>query len=471
MNELRQIARIYDEMLKNKTSKCIRSGFNDKEESLFDYLQTDMADNTISKKLYNTSPSHQTYQSLKRSLLDKLYTIIISSNVGKSYQKQRLDTGREFLVVKVLTVLKLRSILVPLAKKTLKKCLKYHMYHEGAELARILSEHFSVFSKKKKKAKEYFELAINCSQTYHLELEYGWKYSFYRSLYGTPEFENSIDRFRKTADELEGLFDYKSSRLAFYYYELRFFQFYIQNDLDAVVDICQKAINHFKSLKFNHESAKSIFTFHLIETYLQAKQLDRAEAIILEFLEETDTKKAVYYRYKELLFCIYLYQVDLEKAEPIFEYLQSNIRRLSNIYTRDRLIIYEMYMSILKGKALNFRRINYNLNKVKQDKKGLHVPYLVAQAVYYYLNDPDKLIDKMDALSQYAYKYLKEDHFNRTRQFIKILDKMIDKGSYSDMVLDEPSETINNHGLEIVAYEKLLEFISQTTVRPADMLH
>lgn len=463
MSELRDIVRIYDNLLKSKISKYIRSSFNEKEEKLFSHLQSNISDHSISKKLYNSSPSHQSYQSLKRGLLDKLYAIILNSNVGKSYQKQRLDTSRKFLVVKVLTVLKLRSIAIPLAEKTLKKCLKFHLYHEATELARLLSEHFSVFSKKTSKAREYFELALKCNDIYRLELEYGWKYSSYRSRYGTNAFYESLEEFKSTADELQGMFDLKSSRLLFYYFELRFFQYYITDDRQAMIDICKQAISHFRSLKFNHESARSIFIIHLIETYLGLRQLDKAESIILEFLDETDKKKAMYYRYKELLFCLYLYQADLDKARPIFEYLKKSIRRLSNIYTRDRLAIYEMYMHILGDDKLNFRKINYRLNKVKQDKKGLHVPYLIGQAVYFYMHEPDKLIDRMDALNQYAYKYLKAEHFERTRQFIKLLDKLIDGRYDVELILPEPDETINNHGIELVNYEKILEFMQART--------
>ncbi|MGA0232589.1 MAG: hypothetical protein ACO3MB_06915, partial [Saprospiraceae bacterium] len=118
---------------------------------------------------------------------------------------------------------------------------------------------------------------------------------------------------------------------------------------------------------------------------------------------------------------------------------------------------------ILGDDKLNFRKINYRLNKVKQDKKGLHVPYLIGQAVYFYMHEPDKLIDRMDALNQYAYKYLKEEHFERTRQFIKILDKLIDGRYDVELILPEPDETINNHGIELVNYEKILEFMQART--------
>ena len=118
-----------------------------------------------------------------------------------------------------------------------------------------------------------------------------------------------------------------------------------------------------------------------------------------------------------------------------------------------------MYIAILAGNTLNFRRINYNMNKIKKDKKGMHVPFLIAQAIYFYLNDPDKLIDKLDALNQYSYKYLKEEKFERTRQFIKILNRIMNLKDYSDIKISVASEQINNNGIEMVSYDNLLKIL------------
>lgn len=459
MKELRKLAKIYDEILKNKTSRYIRQSFNQKEDTLFKLLKSDVSENSISKKLYNSTPSHQSYQSLKKSLLDKLRSIIITVNVGKALQKQRLECSRQFLVVKILTALKLRSISASMASKLLKKCMKYHMFHESAELARILSEHYSVFDKNPRKAEQHHRLSMDCIQTYSYELHYGWHYSYYRSLYGTGEFEKNLVNFQKTADELAGQLIGRSSRLGFYYFELRFFEFYIQKNLDAQVAICKEALRYFRTLDFKHDSIENIFVFHLIEVYLSFNRLNDAEKLIEEFLEKTDEKNAAYYRYQELLLRVNLYQGNIAKTESVFSYLKKNIRKLSNVYTRDRLIIYEMYLDILKGNEVNFRKINYNLNQVKQDKKGLHVPFLIGQAIYHYKKDPGKLIDKLDALNQYVYKYLKGEDFARTREFIDLLDKLLDaKPKVSGFQFSKPDE-IQSNDIEIVAYEKLREFI------------
>ena len=464
MKEIRNLVRIYDELLKNKTSKFIRKSFNPKEESLFNYYLTNVSENKIAKELYNSGPSHQSFQSLKRSLLEKLYSIIISANVVKSYQKQRLDVGREYLVVKALSFLKMRSLMISLSEKTLHKCIKLHQYNEAAELARLLSEHYSVFSVKRNDAVDYYELSLKCNKIFAYEIEYGWIYSKIRGLYGTPEFEKSVDRISEVADEIKDLFHLNSSRLAYYYYDLRFFEYYILKDFDAMVTICKEAIAYFESLKFNHELARHLFMFHLIEVYLIYNDFDNAKFHIHEFLDQASKKDASYYRYKELLLRIHLYQADLDESVAIYNFLKASTRKSATIYYKDRLIIYEMYLSLLSGKGLNFRKIKYNINKIKKDKKGMHVPYLIGQAIYYYINEPDTLIDKLDALNQYVYKYLKGDEFLRTRQFIKILNRIMDSKPYDDLEITVPQEKVHNYGLEMVSYEHLLKLVEQHRV-------
>jgi len=460
MKELREIAKIYDDLLKNKVSKIIRSGFNEKEEKLFGYLRDGVSDNTISKKLYNTSPSHQSYQSLKRSLLEKCYTILFTSNTGKGYQKQRLDVSRSFLIVRILTILKLRHICMPMAEKTLKKCLKFQMFYEASELARLLSEHYAVYEKNMKDGAQYYNISKDCIDIYRHELDYAWAYQKFRSLYGTPAFENSADQMAVMAADLLNTAGLKSKRLAFYYFDVKFLEYYIRGRNKDMIDICKEAVHFFDNLAFDHESLKNVFVFHLIEIYLNNNELDQAETLILRFLERTDKKSPAYYRYKELLLRIYLFEGQMQKARSTYNYLHRNIRKLSNVFTRDRLLIYEMYLDILDGKAINFRRLNYNLNKVKQDKKGLHVPFLIARAIYYYMHDPDELIDKLDALNQYSYKYLKGEQFERTRQFIKTLNMIMNGKRPPKKGLSSPTEKLSNYGLEMVSYEKLLEFMT-----------
>lgn len=459
MKDLRDIVNIYDDLLDNKSSRNIKESFNSNEQKLFELYKSGVSDNTISKKLYNASPSHQSFQSLKKSFRNKLYSIIITANVGQYYAKQRLDVSREVLVIKTLNTAALRSISSSIAEKTLKKCLKFHMYHEAADLARLLSEHYAVFTKNKVKAVEYHDLALDCLENYRTETYYAWQYQSFRSMYGTPVFDESAELFRQTADELNELFHLNNVRLLFYYFEIRFFQFYVQKDYQGMIKTCESAVEHINALDFDHKILRNIFIFHQIEIHLNYRAIDKAKSLIVKFLDNTDKKAPGYYRYKELLLRLNLYEANIKDAIPLFRYLKNNIRKLSNIYTRDRLLIYELYLSILQDKEVNFRRLNYNLNKVKQDKKGLHVPYLIAQSIYFYLNDPDKLIDKLNALNQYSYKYLKGEKFERTRQFIKTINLLMDGKHISEFNSTAPSESLNDYGLEMVSYEKLLQLM------------
>ncbi len=55
--------------------------------------------------------------------------------------------------------------MISITERTLVKSLKLHLYHDASELARLLSEHHSVFSVKKNKAEYYYELAIKCNMS------------------------------------------------------------------------------------------------------------------------------------------------------------------------------------------------------------------------------------------------------------------------------------------------------------------
>lgn len=120
-------------------------------------------------------------------------------------------------------------------------------------------------------------------------------------------------------------------------------------------------------------------------------------------------------------------------------------------------------MDILNNRVSNFRRINYNLNKVKQDKTGLHVPLLIGKACQSYIHDRDQLIDKFDSLKQYCYRYLQDDKFERTNDFINLLGQLLNGKPINIKHLYTPKFS-TGHSVELINYNILLELLQKNLV-------
>jgi hypothetical protein len=60
-----------------------------------------------------------------------------------------------------------------------------------------------------------------------------------------------------------------------------------------------------------------------------------------------------------------------------------------------------------------------------RDKRGFNISILVVQMLFYIVrNNYGKVIDRIDALNQYTYKYLRNDETYRSNCFIKMLVKI-----------------------------------------------
>lgn len=457
MGILGNIVRIYDDILKNKESQKVINSLNEKEFALFEGLLEDLPDFSLSKKLYQTSPSHQSFQSLKSSLLEKMLNLTFTISTGNNFQLKKLRIFRHFMAVRIFDLFGQRKIMVGLAKKTLNKAIKYDLQYEIIELARLLSFHFNLYENNTQLANEYDVIKKDALSKYKTELSVEREYTKVVGKYGTKLFNSEAHDLQKVGDYIESRLPKASSRVYLYYFSVRYVQYVSDNDFENRIDICRKAIDYFQEQPYRHELAISLFFIYLINTYLEKGELAQAELIIHSFLQQTDTNSYQFYRFKELLFRIYLFQGNTEKVNSMFNYLSANLKKMENVFSKDRLLIYSIYKALLNKEKVNFRKIKYNLNRVQQDKKGLHVPLLIGQVCHTFIHNPDKLFDQFDALEQYINKYLDEEKYTRTTAFVNMLKHKLLENDFQADNLSDLKGTISNSSLEMIEYEKLLK--------------
>ena len=465
---LTDLVYFYENSLRCKENSFLFDQLNENEKELFSLSLDQKSDRFLANKIYGKSPSHQTYQSLKKNLIDKILSSILLTNKGYTIQRLRAKIYRRVLAVQILDLFGVRQIMKSLGKKVLSQCLSHHMYYEAAGIARLLFTHFTVFEKDIENGEIYYETAQKSWDIYRAELEIQMDYSRILYLFQGRNFTKLSKEYGITASKYVSKLEYwNSSRIYTFYYLIEYARSYAENNLDECIDICKTAIDYYDSLSFNYEISKAGFVFQLVNCYLEQSEFAKAELIIQTFLDETPDKFSQYYRFQELRFRINMYMNDLEKANDSFAYLKKNVRKMENVFSKDRLLIYELYLDILNGRESNIRRLKYNMNKIQQDKKGTYIPFMLGIAVQLYIHDIDKFIDNYEALVQYSYRYMQDDEYKRTRQFIKVLGKLLDYEIIEDMELDVEKEQLSRTSLEIIPYENLIQLLVNTKVQEA----
>ncbi|NNE25979.1 MAG: hypothetical protein HKN09_03985 [Saprospiraceae bacterium] len=460
---LNDLVYIYDDRLQCKENLFFLEQLNGNEKKLYSFALGQKSDRFSASKIYGKSPSHQTYQSLKKGLIDKLLSSILLTNRGYTIQRERSKIYRRVMAVQILDLFGMRPLMKTLGKKVLTKCLSHHMYYEAAGIARLLFMHLTIFEKNLERGEQYFDIANKSWEVYYKEMEIQMDYSKILYFFQGRNFTKLSKEYGMTAAKYASKLEYwNSSRIYSFYYLIKYSQAYAENDLLTCVDICKKAIDYFDNLGFNYDISKANFVFQLVNCYLELSEFAKADLIIKTFVEQTPDKSPQYYRFQELRFRINLYMGDIEKANSSFNYLKKNIRKMENTFTKDRLLIYELYLDILNNKKSNLRRLKYNMNKIQQDKKGTHIPFMLGVAIQNYMHDIDKFIDSYEALVQYSYRYLSGDEYERTRHFIKILGSLLDGNIDTNIQLGGEKQQLSRTSLEMIQYESLLTLLHAT---------
>lgn len=127
-----------------------------------------------------------------------------------------------------------------------------------------------------------------------------------------------------------------------------------------------------------------------------------------------------------------------------------------------------------KLRPFSLARFLNDVPKFSKDKRGLNISILIIQFLFLLLDRKySKLIDRLDAIKQYSYRYLKNDESYRSNLFIKMLLKVAEadfhpiaaerytKDMHAKLIASNPSVNFQSTEIEVIPYEKLWEIVME----------
>ncbi len=425
---------------------------------LYNALDAGKKYNSISKEMYDESPSLRSFKKLKASTYDKLIDSFIHINKGNPLQKEISKLTREYVAIKLMVLFGLQKPVILASRRLLKKCIKYHRHSFASDVANEASRLYAL-NRDKTRALEFHNIALKHSEIFRLEILFDWEFELIRGRYGTEAFFQSADDMSALLNRLKPHFD-SSIRIQLYYYELSFFIAYIQEDVSKQIAISQQALDHFRSLSFNHSAVINVFTFHLLDVLITSDDLARAELIILASLEDKGSLGSHNYRYHELLFQIYLFRGQVSKANSIFQWLERKVKKCNFPKYVERFQLYTLYMALLTGEEISLKKLHYNLNKIKRENIQIILPFLIGKVVYYFQRESlTKAELELTHLMNYSKLYLDKSIHDRSIAFVRQLHNLFDVRSLPEFKLPKKSAILGRDNVEILEYEKLLDLV------------
>jgi len=455
---LRDLVKVRNDLCVNEVTDTIYSNLPLVQKRLLIGVEKGWAEKRISQVLYKTGPSGRSFQLAKNKLIENLLYMLPFINEGDKIQKEKIKVYRFFVAIKICSLFGLVGLELALAKRTLKKAEFYHLWSEATDLCDILATQTAVFLLDLKKAEIFYEKALLYSKFVKDEIEFKWAYSKVRNYFRLNAEKSDCNVIKEIGDSLVQKLDERNIRCYFFYFIIRYTQFNCKNDIGGGVKILETALEYLDKMDYDHTIIRHYFTSALIQDYVKVRAYRKAEDLINIFFSKSSKNTTQVFRYKELLFRLMMHRNDLEKASELLRFLETNQKRFDDSDLKDRLLIYNLYLDLFKGKEVNLRKLRYRFNKLNREKDEVLIPFKIGEIALMYLYDENKLFDKLDALNQYSYRVLKHERFNRTVLFIKIMTRIM-KGKPYNLNELKSSNTLLQGAIELVDYSKLIEFL------------
>ncbi len=419
--------------------------------------------NTISKSIYGKGPSSPAFKKLKKNLYQKLMFFVNGLDFDDSYQKAKSDIYKGFLSIELLTLIGANSLILRASKRLLNKTIRYSLHYQSARLCQLLSSLYAVYSRDLSKGEWFHEQAMHYLLIYNREVHYLWLCNKIRAEYGRDSFSESIEEMKIYINEIKAL-ELDSVLLNFIYLEFQFFIAYIEEDNEAQKNACYEGLEYFQSLPYHHTLGINVFTFHLLDVLYSANELATVELIIKNQLESPHIVKGNhYYRYKEQLLRVMLYQGKVHESEMLLFGMSRKGKKLGEPFIRERIMLYELYMAILKGERISLRRIHYRLNKIPRSHVNIINPLMVGKVIYFMIHgEIEKAEKEVLYLTNYS-KVYKSGISERTQSFVNYLIAFFDVRNIK-VTIPPPSCIPPRHDCEIIKYDLLKEIIDKVKV-------
>jgi hypothetical protein len=494
MDELIKLSEFITDKKLSSINIFNKEELNTKENILFNAITKNgiTTDEDACYFVYGNKKKGSTYRQLKFNLRKKLLnTIIFIDTSGPRFTERRkayYDLCRMYCQYSILSNSYNSNISISLGEKTVKKALFYEYYNFVNLISRELIRHFGYEFPSQKKFEYYSQLLKESKEILDAEFLVDEYYVEISRAFFLKKEINLITHKRRLHiidDNLKALQrKIKSLYFNIYASDLIIFNHIINYQFKEALDYIEEIAAFFEKKPFNTNFWKFILNSNKYLCFINLEQIDQALIVINENLNSVKKGFHNWFKIKNYEFVCCVLNKDYNNALRItFEVL--NQPTLIKYKTHHELwkikaayMHFMMRIGIIEVQGENgikdFRLYKF-LNEVpyySKNKHGLNTSILIIQMLFLIqMNKHSILIDKIESLKQYTYRYLNTSETIRTNSFIKIL-LCLPKANFNSKVLEQKSKRYINRlyatkyivtqqisEVEIIPFENLLEIL------------
>lgn len=398
------------------------------------------------EKLYGSQKnSGATFAKLRERLRDRLLNTLFFVDVNKPKFSEHplavVNCHQQYAQFKILLVKSARKTGIWLAEGLLEYTQKYELTELTYLITTDLKYHYGTLEINKPKYLKFDSIqkkSLEQLQDENLAMD-GYHLFFLKDMGKNKTSLADINNQWLTMDAvLKEKFTHEATSRFLHYYSNAYAEYqFLNGDYPAIIPVIQKSIKYLYAKKNLHKPIAFSMYRILLMAHFNLRQLKEAIEISnsIENLTVENQHNWFVIRYFKALF--YIHKREYESAEQI---------KVSTFKTREiddlksglfeiwrTLEAYLEFLAVYReGTSKKNREGSFRLNKFlnqvplyQKDKTRRNVTILLVQLLFFLArNNYGRYIDRMDALTQYRQRYLKENNTFRSNCMIRMMVKV-----------------------------------------------
>lgn len=404
-------------------------------------------DHTGSFLIYgNRKKSSSTFTRLKSRLKDiLLQAFMINPNnleAGDPRINESIIGYRQVFIARLLNIKRSR-LGIEMMEKSITKSMKYHSAESVLFQARLLVSYYGQSSYNRYKFKKYSDIQDRFFKYYQWEVKAERYYAELQrnqlQSLANPS-DDIIQKARQYVEELDSVSGINSFNFLNFRYRVKAAYLEYTKKYDQLLEISKKAYKEFSAPQYRSTRTLAGINLRIVYALLQENKFDEVLKIGYRDLNRLAFGSFGWYLIAHYTLKAELYKGDYAKAVSLISKMMdtNKFKKVPNnfqeIFNTTLGYIHLIVDSGIAGepKQLKKQLPEFKLGKFlntipvfSKDKRGINVSiHLMHIAFLLQRKDFNSIIDRVDSLNQYAYRYLRKDDSFRSNCMIKMVIQM-----------------------------------------------
>ena len=431
------------------------------------------SEEALASKLFTGKWSNQNYLNLKSRT-----KAILSAYFLISTSKKSTETAKKIKRCRKLYLLGMNFVESgkrEIAKKLLLQVFKTATEYDFTSLAHDSTTELMITASLERKApkfKHYKEKTEKLALDLQAE-NMAQRYYYEMALLMNSKRSSYSGKLKEYIQHLES-FSCSSAKFTQYFYTLCIIQAMYDREYKLVKQSAGTALNILKDKKGVYNSSLQLFTKNKAIAHIALKEFKVAEQLLIQAEEYAPPRSINFAILKYYQALNAMHSGAYNKA---YELYRANRKNRFETLQEQWTIMGAYFYFLKKAGLLETGSDRFSIGKylnetvdTSHDKTGNNISILIAELLVYLVKNRTRFINRVEAIQNYSYKYLKASDTNRAKWFIRILC-MMPRANFNSIALERiakkqienlknhPIEMGDNFAVEIIPFEELLGIV------------